>query len=368
VSRRDLALGGLLALAGLGAAAVAAELILRIRPLPAVEARRRGPVRGEAARFYRHDSELGWAGRPGAGGPLGGWEFESEVVLNARGFRDAEVPATKPPATHRVVVLGDSITWGLGVDRGERYPDLLAARLASHGLAVEVVNLGVNGYGTDQEYLLFRREGRRYCADLVVLGAYENDARENAAAVQGRYPKPYFRRAPGGGLVLENVPVPRIEGWDARAPAPPAGLRAWLRRHLRLYAAGAFLREEARRRLVPTAPPARPADPPEAVELTAALIRGLADEVARAGARFAVVVLPDLYYSAVTMSAATRAGVEPVLDLTPAFRERTRAGERLFYALDGAHWTPRAHAMAADGIAAFVARAGLLSRPPRACA
>ena len=339
MSRRDLVLGGLLALAGLGATAVAAELILTIRPLPAVEAHRRGPVRGEAARFYRHDPELGWAGRPGARGPLGGWEFESEVVLNARGFRDAEVPATKPPATHRVVVLGDSITWGLGVDRGERYPDLLAARLASRGLAVEVVNLGVTGYGTDQEYLLFRREGRRYCADLVLLGAYENDARENAAAVQGRYPKPYFRRAPGGGLVLENVPVPRIEGWDARAPAPPAGLRAWL-----------------------------PADPPEAVELTAALIRGLADEVARAGARFAVVVLPDLYYSAVTMSAATRSGVEQVLDLTPAFRGRARAGERLFYGLDGAHWTPPAHAMAAADIAAFVARAGLLSRPPRACA
>ena len=229
-------------------------------------------------------------------------------------------------------------------------------------MASESVNLAVSGYATDQELLLWEREGRRYCADLVLLGLYENDVRENGLAVQGRYPKPYFRPAGDGGLVLVNSPVPRL-------PDPPAltrgdGFQAWVRRHLRVWAALAFVRQVFRGAQGSAAPPAAP---PGGVELTAALIERLAARVVSDGSGFAVVVLPDLYYLPTTMQAVSRTDVA-TFDLAPVFRRVTDDGGALYYRLDGAHWTPRAHRLAADAIAQWIVTASLLPRSPGACA
>jgi hypothetical protein len=270
----------------------------------------------------------------------------------------------KPPGVVRIVLLGDSITWGYGVEQTERYGDLLGEALRRRGVRAEVVNLAVSGYGTDQELLLWRREGRRYCADLVLLGLYENDVRENALAFQGRYPKPYFRLAADGALVLDNVPVPRVP--DA-PPAPSRGsLRTWLHRHVRLWAALAFVREALRR--PDPAAAARPDVPAGSVELTATLIQRLATSVRGDGSAFGVVVLPDLYYSVSTMKAATQSGVAPILDLVSVFQRVAGQGGPLFYRLDGAHWTPRAHRIAAGAIAHWLETGHVLPRSPRTCA
>jgi acyl-CoA thioesterase I len=67
----------------------------------------------------------------------------------------AAAPATRgaPPATAmaspdgkpRVVVLGDSLTAGLGLSADEAYPHLLQQRLNDEGLRYEVINAGVSG-------------------------------------------------------------------------------------------------------------------------------------------------------------------------------------------------------------------------------
>jgi lysophospholipase L1-like esterase len=354
---------------GLGLSALMLELILRLVPVAAIEVHRRGPGRADHAAFFQYDPELGWVGRPHARGPFSGWESTSEVALNSRGFRDREVNEAKPPGIFRVVVLGDSITWGQGVAQTERYPDLLTGLLGRKGVPVEVVNLAVGGYGTDQEYLLFRGQGRRFCPDLVLLGLYRNDLLENGSAFQGAYPKPYFRVGAGSELLLENTPVPRLANGVARQTSGPSwgesSLKSFARRHIRLYAAIAFVRQSLREGIDGHPGPAP--IPPESVEVTALLIRHLAQEVEHEGSRFAVVVLPDFHYSSEAVSALAPSGVAAFLDLTAVFRAAAGAGERIFYKLDGAHWTPRAHARAAEAIADFVARAQLLTRRPRAC-
>jgi hypothetical protein len=339
------------------------EALLRLFPIAAVDLHRRGPARAESAAFFEYDPDLGWRGRPDARGRFVGWEFTSEVRLNARGFRDRDVPADKPPDIFRVVVLGDSITWGHGVEQAERYSDVLGEALRRGGLSVEVVNLAVSGYGTDQEFLLWEREGRRYCPDLVLLGLYENDPRENAVAAQGRYPKPYFRLAADGVLSLENVPVPRVADWAAMEPEPGGWM--WLRRQVRLWAALAFVREALRPTGANLSGPS--VAPPGSTALTAALIRRLASSVAEAGSMFAVIVLPDLYYSPTTMMTVTEGGVDAVLDLTPSFRRAAGHGAPLFYRLDGAHWMPRAHALTGAAIASWIADHRLLPASPRHC-
>jgi acyl-CoA thioesterase-1 len=50
-----------------------------------------------------------------------------------------------PPQVPRIVVLGDSLTDGLGLDRTEAYPALLERRVKEKGYPFEVVNAGVSG-------------------------------------------------------------------------------------------------------------------------------------------------------------------------------------------------------------------------------
>lgn len=58
---------------------------------------------------------------------------------------DAARPATGRTARPRIVVLGDSLTAGLGLSPDQAYPALLQQRLERHGLAYDVVNAGVSG-------------------------------------------------------------------------------------------------------------------------------------------------------------------------------------------------------------------------------
>lgn len=350
-----------LVVAGLLLAAGLLELALRISPVPAIETHRRRSAQLTAASFFEYDPDLGWRGRPRATGRFAGFEFTSHVQLNARGFRDRDVPDAKPADRFRILLLGDSITWGHGVGQDERFSDHLERRLRAGGVAVDVVNLGIGGYGTDQELLLYRREGRALCPDLTVLGLYENDLRENASDHQGRYPKPYFLPASNGVLTLANVPVPRAGSW-LDEPERARTRRSGVREELRLYAAAAFVRETVRRAW--SGPPRPPEVPDGAVTLTARLIDTLRREVEAGGSRFAVIALPDLHAAPAVGDAARRSGTPMWLDLGPAF---AGASEPLFYRLDGAHWTPRAHALAGDRIAEFVVTTKALPERPRRC-
>lgn len=58
------------------------------------------------------------------------------------------LPRTESPersSVPRIVVLGDSLTAGLGLDRDEAFPAVLARRLREAGYRCEVVNAGVSG-------------------------------------------------------------------------------------------------------------------------------------------------------------------------------------------------------------------------------
>jgi lysophospholipase L1-like esterase len=94
---------------------------------------------------------------------------------NMDGFRGPEW-GPRRPGVARVVVLGDSYTFGWGVRDDEPYPERAEALLRAEGRAVEVLNLGVPGYNTELEFELLRRALPRYEPDVVVLGYAVNDA------------------------------------------------------------------------------------------------------------------------------------------------------------------------------------------------
>lgn len=138
---------------------------------------------------YLFDETLGWKNIPN-------WKATTRgrpLSINSKGLRDREHPYEKPPGTKRILVLGDSFAWGYGVGDSEVFTDVLERQLVAKGKPWEVINTGVSGWGTDQEYLFFREEGVKYSPDIVVLAYYfGNDWGNNCAEVQYGLGKPCF--------------------------------------------------------------------------------------------------------------------------------------------------------------------------------
>lgn len=215
----------LLVLAGLLAGLLASEAGLR---LLAPQVYRRPLV-------WEYDPELGWGHIPGAAGWLVSPEFAVEYRINAAGLRDREVVPEKAPGLKRLLCFGDSFVEGWGVRSEERVSEVLQSRLAG----VEVINFGVAGYGTDQEWLLFEKKGPPFRPDWVVLFFYGNDLWNNAAR-QGigaeRGYKPFFQLGPAGRLQLSGVPVRKAVFWEPGALPWHRELEVYLQQHLHLFA------------------------------------------------------------------------------------------------------------------------------------
>ena len=124
--------------------------------------------------FFLTDARRGQRLSPG----YDGWFAGVPVRINSLGFRDRrEYSLEKPPNTFRILVLGDSVTFGHGTLDDTTYPFLLEQQLRAWRPSVnwEVWNLGVPGYNTGQELAYLEEIGPRANPDLVIVGFYPND-------------------------------------------------------------------------------------------------------------------------------------------------------------------------------------------------
>lgn len=319
-----------LALLSLVLALCAAEAALRFSSAGGA---RRVPVPG----IHVHDALLGWSLEPGARTRHRTPEFDVAVRINDQGFRaDRGYSLGPPPQTTRIVAVGDSFTFGQGVDAHEAFPAILERRLDA-----EVVNLGVPGYGLDQQLLMLESRGLRFRPDLILVGLHTPDVFRSTRASHGRFAKPRFRLR-GGRLELTNVPVPPPLPPGA-APPPPRGLE-----RSRLYRMAAVRLE--RRGFG------------EVWDLTRSLFSRLAERAEEAEARLMVLLLPPkhaVYGSPLERrsQAATTGRIAGILrdlgiehhDLTPALAGRA-SREVLFHPQDE-HFTPAGHRVIAEDIA-----------------
>lgn len=167
-----------------------------------------GPT-AEHYRFNGYHPLLGYDGLPNVRARFHG----QTVTHNSKGNRGEEVGFDKPAGVKRVVVMGDSQAWGYGVGDDQTIPAQLQRLLNDGGAApYQVLNLGVGGYGTDQAFLKYLVQGRRYAPDVVVLTVFKNDPVENARTVAWGVEKPRFY-LDSGRLCLGNVPPARAPGW-----------------------------------------------------------------------------------------------------------------------------------------------------------
>lgn len=143
--------------------------------------------------------------------PLRGWSLAPNVanMTNSLGMRDRKRTVSKPAGTHRIAVLGDSMTEGVQVDLDETFPSVLERHLNKDacfgGRPVEVLNFAVQGYGTAQQYLTLKHHVWDFDPDLVMLGFFPgNDVRDNSRALKGSAYMPFYDLGDDGKLILDT--------------------------------------------------------------------------------------------------------------------------------------------------------------------
>ncbi len=101
------------------------------------------------------------------------------VTYNERGLRDRPI-LPKADDEYRILALGDSVTFGWGVDQDKTFAARLESLLQSRlHRTVRVINSGVGGYNTVQEVTYFKQEGIDLQPDLVLLTYVQNDIEVN---------------------------------------------------------------------------------------------------------------------------------------------------------------------------------------------
>jgi len=131
----------------------------------------RAPDLGFGVRSWTLHHEL----RPGYVNPA--------IHINSFGLRSPEVAVPKPPGTIRILLLGDSFTFGMGVRDEQTFARRLEERLqgAFGSAPVEVVSAGVISYCPLLEYLQYRHHLHVLEADLVVLNFDMSDVQDHMA-------------------------------------------------------------------------------------------------------------------------------------------------------------------------------------------
>jgi hypothetical protein len=331
----------------LAAASVAAMAALLVGAEAALRrARPDALLASPAGQPHVRDERYGWALRPGWTGRT---SHGGPMTVNARGYRGAPL-GPRTAGRKRVLLLGDSITFGTDVADGETF----AARLPGVG-PFDVANRGVSGYGTDQALLLLEQEGFGHEPDVVVLNVcLANDLVDNLLPTylyDGVTPKPRFVLE---GESLRLLPAPRpgalvrlqersflfdtlVRAPGAAGAAPMAGEAEehWQRR--KRHALERF---------------------DDAARLARRLVAHLAERCAARGVPLLVALHPDRP-AFLGDDTVARILLEPadgrfrVLDLREAYRASGLAIDALFLDKSG-HLTPQGHGLAAEALAPWL--------------
>lgn len=321
--------------------------------------------------------ELGWGPTAGRDGP--------SYAYDEHGARRGGVPLEPAPrpGVRRIVAVGCSFTHGEEVRGEESWPALLGDPRAD----VEVANLGYGAYGLDQALLRLRRDGLALEPDEVWLGWLpfaSTRPTTHLPLLQNHWTsvvafKPRFRLVEDE-LRLRPNPAPTSadvvalfedqalllealgadDPWIARAPGAyaPRG-SAWSHRSglARLALTAIESRGRHPRNFIadPESPTAR---------LVVALVQAAADDAARVGARFRLLVLPsrgELHelaraappsaqpYWAGVQEALVARGIE-VVDLGPVLLAAGALDDATAW-MPGGHYSPRTNGIVAEALA-----------------
>jgi len=290
--------------------------------------------------------------------------YDYTYANNSLGLRGGEIDLADT-SRQRVLILGDSFTYGIGVGDGQTFASQVGRYLASQDPLIEVVNGGNPGVGTDYELKFYRTLGIALRPRLVALFFFANDFEDNSFAK-------YYAVSEQGAI--EEKPLQDTVGSRKQALSGNRfynWLISWSHTAnlLKQFAINLVLRG----RLAGEGPQVGVVSyhddngySTEAnVRITGILLGALRDAVARDRADFIVFYVPprenvamfqdkgSLSRDETALTAICQALNVPLYSLTPVLAARTRDLSHLYFA-EG-HWNPEAHALVADIVAGVAA-------------
>ncbi len=119
-------------------------------------------------------------------------EFEYPFRTNSEGLRYREIPLEKPGSTHRIFVVGDSMTEGEGVSEEQRFSSLLENDFSSEKGAVNFINGGLSGTAPLEYGGIFFNVGMKYHPDGLLICLFANDLANTPEGMPPAYLEHYF--------------------------------------------------------------------------------------------------------------------------------------------------------------------------------
>lgn len=313
--------------------------------------------------YMKYDETIGWTAEPGTikrhkNTQLG---FDVTYQINGKGFRGPAYDESKPAGIYRVMVLGDSNGFGWGIPEDKYFAAIINNELKD----VQVVNLSLSGYGTDQQYLRFIKEGMAYKPDLVIVQVTPNDFEEIQHPFFNQKPKPQFALSENGDLTLMNVPVKPVgvkcqDFYDNSLPLP---FKDWLDWHSYAYN---FFNEKyfALKRKTSKSQSAelsREVFSEKSVALFGKIISQLKIRLDGIGAKGLIVHASKEVSENNYMAGSSL----PVLDLYPKLSAYARENAVELYYKDAIHWNEKGHRLIAEELKKAIEQSRSISMAPR---
>ena len=281
-------------------------------------------------------------------------DYRIKVQTNSLGIRgDKEITFTKPANVFRVLLLGDSFTFGYGVDVEQTYGALIESTLREKGINAEVINLGVSGFGTAEELVMLNKRGLKFDPDLVIVGFCRNDHLNNVLSL-------LYVIDNSGQLVRKNEEyLPAIKERDFLYSF--ALYRFLAERSHLLY----FVREKIstivmqnirnRNIQVINADTGKIVTKDKAIikekerQLTAALLDEIKRTCVNNNINFCILDIPGgkQFTSSLPYDNLTFVNRDEIIDPAPVFKNES-ANKKLYWTQSAGHWTPEGHKIASE--------------------
>lgn len=161
---------------------------------------------GHPIDLYIYDEKLDYKYRPNYRGYFSSMHYKSiPININSLGFRDYEFEIKKAPNVNRVLLLGDSITFGSGVRMENTYAKQCEKLLRQSDTGpYQIINAGVNSYHFEHYYTFIEENLDIFNPDYLIIGFCINDIRPREVVSQ-RYLVQDTNKLPYSGSLKHYV-------------------------------------------------------------------------------------------------------------------------------------------------------------------
>ena len=352
--------------------------------------------------FFQYEPFIGVEGIPNKKGAFANSYFKTTVTHNNEGFRDINHGKKNAQNKFRVIVLGDSFTWGHGVENDQIYMKILE----EHNPSIETINMGGPGGDPQGELKVYTSRGVEYEHDAVLVGFFIGNDIEAYYPDSKKTPPQWGYDSKGDFVLIghmksqEEVDAIRRKSEERYSPTKNRNFRSrisyWFTRHFQIFTfvgnhrkyysdllKGSLLYtkilkvfgidNERAHGFLNFCMENDPDDVKQGWKLLAGVLETMKSSVTDAGAKLYVIFIPQYVQTSqpIFESSVRKYGHDPAkynmekpnrelaklcrklgidyLDLLPVMKEESSMGNRLYYPRDG-HWNAEGHRIAAREI------------------